>query len=313
MTKSAWKRVGVSLTAVALVAGVAGCQSGEGEKKKATGGSEKPQTQSREAVTQVLTAAYKKTAAAKSAKVHMTMEMPAGVKGGDGDMEVTGTMGWDPTVMDMTMKGEAFEAEPGAPEQVRMVWLDNVMYMDMGAKQAKEMDGKRWVKMDLGKMAELSGDKAIQKQMTGNLESMNQDPAQQLAMLLESPNLKHVGPAKVDGVETQHYKGTLTLEEMMKTNKQFTSLKEQERKKLTENMKKAGVKGYDTEVWVNEDEYPVRMNIGMDTPEGKIKVVAKYSDYGSKATVTPPPAGETVDLMEMFKELSEGLKSADKS
>ncbi|MGW4973124.1 hypothetical protein ACWEP3_24815, partial [Streptomyces albidoflavus] len=31
--------------------------------------------------------------------------------------------------------------------------------------------------------------------------------------LMESPNLKHVGPAKVGGEETQHYKGTLSLKE----------------------------------------------------------------------------------------------------
>jgi hypothetical protein len=60
-------------------------------------------------VTQVLTAAYKKTAAAKSAKVRMTM--PATMDGG-GNMEMTGTMEWDPTVMDMAMKGSALQADP---------------------------------------------------------------------------------------------------------------------------------------------------------------------------------------------------------
>lgn len=40
MTMSAWGRVGVSLTAVAVVAGVAGCQSGDADSDgKKNGGS----------------------------------------------------------------------------------------------------------------------------------------------------------------------------------------------------------------------------------------------------------------------------------
>jgi hypothetical protein len=311
MTMSAWTRAGVSLTAVAVVVGVAGCQGGDGEKKAAET-PRKTETQSRAAVTQVLTAAYKKTSAAKSAKVRMTMTMPAAMDGG-GTMEMSGVMGWDPTLMDMTMKGSMFKADPDAPDQIRMVWLNNAMYMDMGAKAAKDMDGKRWMKLDLGAAAEASGDKALQKQMTGSLESMNQDPAQQLAMLLESPNLKHIGAEKIDGVEAQHYKGTLTLDEMVASNKSLKALSEKERKDLLANMKKSGIKGYDTEVWVNQDNYPVKMDIGMDSPEGKVKIVASYSDYGTKATVQAPPAGDTFDLMERLKKAGEGMESAGQS
>ncbi|MFI1398783.1 hypothetical protein [Streptomyces sp. NPDC020681] len=310
MTMSAWRRVGVSLTAVAVIAAVAGCQGGNGEKKAADA-PQKAETQSRDAVTQVLTAAFKKTSAAKSAKVRMTMSMPATMDGG-GTMEMSGVMGWDPTVMDMTMKGSMFKADPDAPEQIRMVWLNDVMFMDMGPKMAKNMDGKRWMKLDLGAAAEASGNKAMQKQMTGSLESMNQDPAKQLAMLLDSPNLKHLGSEKIDGVEAQHYKGTLTLDEMVASNESLKALTAQERKDLLANMKKSGIKGYDTEVWVNEDDYPVKMDVGMDSPEGKVKIVANYSDYGAKAAVKAPPAADTFDLMEMLKELSEGLKDADK-
>ncbi|MFC7468663.1 hypothetical protein ACFQVA_15585 [Actinomadura keratinilytica] len=68
------------------------------------------------------------------------------------------------------------------------------------------------------------------KAMTGGLENMNQDPAQQIAVLMESPNLKHVGPAKVGGEETQHYKGTLSLKEMLDANSSFDALPEKDRK-----------------------------------------------------------------------------------
>ncbi|MEU7467133.1 hypothetical protein AB0A94_00980 [Streptomyces sp. NPDC044984] len=305
MGVAVWKRAGVCLTAVAVVVGVAGCQDGDGGGKKAadSAGSE---VQTQNEMTEVLQAAFKNTSEAKSSKVRMTMTMPAAVDGG-GTMEFSGVQGWDPAVMDVTMKGSALTAgDPDAPERVRMIMLDNVMYMDVGAKQAAEMDGKRWMKMDFAAIAEASGDAEIQKQMTSGLENMNQDPAKQLALLLESPSLKHVGPEKVDGVQTQRYKGTLSFEEMVDANASFDMLSEEEREELLANVEKTGLKGYDTEVWVNEDNYPVKMVVGMKMPQGTMNMTANYSDYGAKAEVEAPSAKDTFDLMEMLKEL-EGL------
>ncbi|MEU2259453.1 hypothetical protein ABZ557_04075 [Streptomyces sp. NPDC019645] len=300
---SAWKRAGVSLTAVAVVAGVAGCQDGDGGGKKKAADSPQSAVQSQGEITKVIQAAYKKTSDAKSAKVRMTMTMPAGLEGG-GTMEMSGVQGWDPGLLDVTMKGSMLTAgDPDAPSQVRMVMVDDAMYMEMGAKQAAEMDGKRWMKLDLKAAAEATGDKALQKQMTGSLENMNQDPAQQLGLLLGSPNIKHIGAEKVDGVEAQHYKGTLTLQEMIEANKSFDVLSADERKKLVANVKKAGITGYDTEVWVNEDDYPVKMVVGMKMPQGTMNMTATYSDYGATATVEAPPAKETFDLFKMLKEL----------
>ncbi|WP_037783856.1 DUF6612 family protein [Streptomyces niveus] len=297
MTMSAWGRVGVSLTAVAVVAGVAGCQGGDSGSKKAGGSS----------VTEVLTAAYEKTAAAKSAKVSMTMSMPQGMAGaaGGGDVEMSGVMGWDPMVMDMTMTGSMMQAEPDAPDEIRMLWVKNAMYMDMGAEAAKDMDGKRWMKLDLAAAAEASGDPAAMKELTGGMENMNQDPGQQLALLLDSPNVKHVGSEKIDGAEAQHYKGTLTVAEMLESNEGLDVLSAKERKDLLATIEKSGIEGYDIEVWVNEDDYPVKMNVGMDTPQGEMKISANYSDYGAKASVQTPPAGDTVDLFEMLGGLGE--------
>ncbi|MER8236011.1 hypothetical protein ACIRQY_06060 [Streptomyces sp. NPDC101490] len=300
MNKAMWKRAGITLTAAAVVTGLAGCQDGGDKASDAPA-----KAQSQEDVTKVIQAAYTKTAAAKSAKIKMTMEMPAAVEGG-GTMEMTGVQGWNPAVMDITVKGSMLSAGgPGAPEQMRMVVLDNAMYMDMGAAKAAEMDGKRWMKLDMKAIAEAAGGQAAGKSMTGGLENMNQDPAKQLALLLESPDLKHVGPEKVDGVDTQHYKGTLTLEQMVAANKNLDVLSEKERAELVAGVKKAGIKAYDTQVWVNADGYPVRMDLGMKMDQGTVKMGMRYSDYGAEATVQAPPAKDTVDLFEMLKGLGQ--------
>ncbi|KOT32345.1 lipoprotein [Streptomyces caelestis] len=294
MGMTAWRRAGVCLTAAAVVVGVAGCQDG------APAGAEGRQT--RNEMTKVLQAAFENTSEAKSAKVRMTMTMA-----GSGSMELSGVQGWDPGVMDVTMKTSGVMADdPDVPEKVRMIMVDDVVYMDAGAEQAAEMDGKRWMRMDFAAMAEEAGDAELRKRMAGGLENLNQDPAQQIALLLESPSLKHVGPEEIDGVRTQHYEGTLSFEEMADADESFGLLSEAERQELLADAEKSGMKGYDTQVWVNEDDYPVKMVIGMRTPQGTINLTSDYSDYGARAEVETPPARDTFDFVEMLKEL-EGL------
>ncbi|MCP9957772.1 hypothetical protein [Streptomyces sudanensis] len=256
----------------------------------------------------MIQAAYEKTAAAKSAKVRMTMTMPTGMAGAAprGGMEMTGVLGWDPGVMDVTVKGGGLGGAGGS----RMVMVDRVIYVDTGRNAPAEAGGKRWMKLDLEALGGKTGDAALQKQLTGSLESMNQDPAEQLALLLDSPNLKHVGPEKVGGVDAQHYRGTLTVDEMVASNRSLSVLSGKEREELVARMKASGLKAYDTAVWVDGDGYPVRMDVGMGTPEGEVEVSVTYSDYGTEAAVQAPPTGQTFDFMEMMEKLSGAARDA---
>lgn len=301
--KSVWTRAGVSVAAVTVVVGVAGCQDG------ATKAVDKSASQSPAATKQspaeAIQAAYKKTAAAKSAKVRMTMAMPANSKAGGGTVELSGVQGWDPAVMDITMKGSMFKDLAAAgggevPDSIRMMMTNNVMYMDMGTANAAQLDGKRWMKLDLNAALEAAGEGAAN---LGGMESLNQDPAQQIALLLDSKNLTHVGTEQVEGVSAEHYQGTLSFEEMLAANESTKVLSEADRTALVENMKKAGLKGYDTNLWVNKDGYPARMSVSMETAEGKTDLDAYYSDYGSAAAVQAPADSETFDLFGMLKEM----------
>ncbi|MFI6689564.1 hypothetical protein [Streptomyces sp. NPDC050485] len=294
------ERAGISLAAVAvLVAGAAGCQSG-GDKKAADAPKKAAGQSSPKDARTALQAAYKKTSAAKSAKVTMKMSIPGAGAAGVGDMEMSGVQSWDPAAVDMTISGGAFKsAKRGAPDKIRMVQLNNVMYMDMGEAAAKEMDGKRWMKMDLGAPAKGDGSAASAQQMTGGAEK--QDPAQQLALLTDSPNVKHLGTEQIDGAPADHYKGTLTLDEMIASNQNLDAMSALDRRKLIDTMKQAGIQGYDTELWLNKDGYPVRMNVGIDSSQGKISMSAHYSEYGTKVAVGAPPASETFEFSELLK------------
>jgi hypothetical protein len=305
MNRSIRNRAGVSLTAVALLALATGCQDGDGEKKTDGAG------QSAQSPAKVLAAAFKKTSEAKTAKVRMTMTMPPGSEGA-GTTEASGVMGWDPMVTDLTVSGDSLKsvAAEGGPDKMRMIMTGGAMYIDLGPEGAKEMDGKRWMSFDFAGLAKKSGDDKLQKMMTGSLESMNQDPAEQIALLLESKNLKHIGPAKVDGTDTQHYKGTLAVDEIMGANSALDILPPEDRETLLENIKKTGIKGYDTELWVNADGFPVKVVSDVKTPEGAIKTVANYSDYGTAVKVSAPPADQVLDFMKMMEELQKAGQDA---
>ncbi|HZG04628.1 MAG TPA: hypothetical protein VE546_13835 [Streptomyces sp.] len=284
-----------ALGATALTAAVAlsGC-SGGGSDKAAGERNAEPRS-----IVQALRAVAKKTDEARTAKVEMTMSMP-GAAGGE--MKMSGVTGWNPTVMDVTATGSAL-AQDGGPGEMRMLWVDNVMYMQVDEESAESFGGKPWLKMDLQAMAEKSGDENLVKSMTGGLQDMNQDPAQQMGLLLDSPNIKRVGKETIDGVATEHYSGTLTMKEALEANSSTDFLTEEERKELLDGMEKSGVKGFDIEVWVDERDYPAKIDMTMDSPEGTMTISQRYSDYGTPVSVKAPPAGETTDLMEMFEEL----------
>lgn len=300
------KTVGAALAAVLLVGGATACENGTKEstgKAAASASAEPAAPVAGGSATEALTAAYKKTSAAKSAKFRMTMTMPASL-GAGGTVEMTGIQGWDPTVMDVTTKGALTPG--GSVDSIRMIMTNNVMFMEIpgGSAMSAGMEGKRWMKIDLNAAATASGDAEALKKLggMGGVEQ-SQDPAKQLALLLTSPNVKHLGAEKVEGTDTEHYKGTLSFDEMLAANESSKALTEAERKKLVDAMKTAGIKGYDMDVWVNKDGYPVHMKVGMGMPQGTMNMDAYYSDYGSAATVQTPPQNETLDLFAMLQEL----------
>ncbi|MFD5511278.1 hypothetical protein [Streptomyces sp. NPDC059761] len=304
------KAAGATLAAVLLVGGATACENGKKDDSGKAAGASSAQPSAPVAggsATEALTAAYQKTSAAKSAKVRMTMKM-SGALGGQ-SIEMTGVQGWDPQVMDITMKGGLGTT---GIDSMRMVMSKDVMYMEMPTDSplSAAMDGKRWMKLDMKAAAEGSGDAEALKRLggmggMGGVTGMDQgqDPAKQLALLLASPNVKLVGSEKVEGADTQHYKGTLTFAEMLAANEGSKALPEADRAKLTEAMKKAGIKGYDMDVWVNKDGYPARMKVSIGAPEGSVDLDAQYSDYATTATVRTPPENETLDLFGKLKEL----------
>ena len=93
---------------------------------------------------------------------------------------------------------------------------------------------------------------------------------------------------------------------MAASNQALDGMSAQDRQKLLDTAKQAGIKGYDTELWINKDGYPVQMNLGIAMPQGKITMNAHYSDYGAKVAVKRPAGRRDVRLRRHDEERRRG-------
>jgi hypothetical protein len=261
----------------------------------------------------VVTAAYKKLAGYKSAKFTMVMQEPGEKGASASSMKASGTLGWNPTVMDMTI--DAADLGEDATGDMRMKMIDSVMYMDYTSllkgdpEAAKAFGGKQWMKMDFNALAkDVSGGAGIPN-LNASLGDQ-QSPAEQLGSMLQAPQISHVGAETVDGVKAEHYKGRITVEEAMASNAAVKGLSAEDRKKVLDGMKKAGITAEDVDVWVGPDSFPVRTDVVMNTAKGKITVSEHLSDYSTKpADVQAPPADQTFSLEDMMKDLQTATTS----
>lgn len=305
---SGWRRGGIALTAAAaVVVGVAGCQSGDsGTKKDAAAPKASKAAAPQASPVEALTAAFKKVSVMKSAKFSMAMS-GAGV--GDAAEKMTGTVGWDPIVMEMTIDTPATAgADSGAPSKTSGKMIGSAVYVEIPAdlsgdpefKQA--MGDKRWMKVDVAAAAKEAGTVDPTAGLGSSLQSSNNDPSSQLGMLVNSPDIKLIGSETTDGVPAKHYQGTFGIDDLLKSTSTAKGLTADQRQKYGEAMKKSGITSEHVDAWIGTNNYPVRMDMSMDTAKGPIKISLHYSDYSAKAPgIKAPPAGQTTTIEDMMK------------
>ncbi|MGP4113254.1 hypothetical protein ACTWP5_20355 [Streptomyces sp. 4N509B] len=257
-----------------------------------------------------LTAAAESTEEITSADFHATTSAPAAA---GGDVSVSGSISWeDEVAMELTVDGEQLGAAGGVagmPAEVGVVWLDGVMYMDMGEAFADSFDGRSWMRMDLMGIVEETGDEDLADAMAHGMEQANQDPAEQVALLLQSPEIEHVGEETLDGAPVDHYRGTITVEDALANGAGGAGLSEAERQQLTDTMRELGVDAYELDIWVNEDDFPIRTLQSYDTADGPVESEVTYSNLGTDVTVAAPPADSVIDFMEILGSLESGMVS----
>ncbi|KOX22891.1 MULTISPECIES: hypothetical protein [unclassified Streptomyces] len=264
MSGNAGKRAAVVLAAAVVVTGLAGCQGGDTKATGSASASPAPGTQSREEAAKAVRAASGEAARAGSAKVGMRVVVSGGQAAGSSTF--TGVQGWGPSVADLKVTDSTYlAAVPGAPAETRVLTAGGAAYLDVGAAQTARTGGKRWMKVDLAGAGAGAG---LVTQLTAGLGSVDQDPARELGLLAGSPTLKHLGPVRGSGA--QAYGGELPG-------------------------------GRYVEVRIGADGRPARMDVRTEAGGALTELTTTYSDYGVRADVRPPAAGDTIGFTELLK------------
>ncbi|WP_436492060.1 hypothetical protein [Actinokineospora sp. HUAS TT18] len=217
-------------------------------------------------------AVTEKSDGAKSAHVVFTGEAAGEKIKGEGDFNFAGA----DTAMQMTM---------GTAEgDIEMRFVANVIYI----KTPQELQpGKPWLKLDLN-----DKDNPLAKMLGSSMSSMkNTDPTQTLKQLAESGQIKSVKDEEIDGKAVKHYEIVVDTTKLKgaELGMDESAIKE---------LEKAGVKEMPVDVWINEENLPVRFVIDVPTAAGAGagKVQADYSDWGKGVEVKAPDASEVAEL-----------------
>jgi hypothetical protein len=195
-------------------------------------------------------------------KVPMTMNGVADVKGNKAKFD-----------MDM---GALMQGASGGDSKVQAIQDGMTMYMKM--PMLEKQLGAEWMKLDMDKALEGTGIdlSALQQQSS----SMN--PAEQLKYL------KTMGD--VEEVDENHYKGTVDVRKMPGG------------KKLAEL---SGATTVPVELWINDDgyieRYAMTLSQKIQGQSMKMAMDMRFSDYGIKVDIEPPPSGDVKDLTDLAK------------
>ncbi|MEU6406564.1 hypothetical protein [Streptomyces sp. NPDC046985] len=281
-------RIATAVATLAVALGTAGCGGARaGDSKPAASGSDAPSATSAApsgaggaSTTQAVQDAYRKTVDANSARMTVTTE--ALTEGNRIQASGSGVIDLHDGASQMTLTSQG-----NAIEQ-RVV--DGILYEKPSAGSGRSglLDGKSWMKIDLGRLARSGGG------------SRASDPAETLQYVKEvlARNASRVGQETVDGTAVTHYRVSVPV----------TALAGGHGGSAEELKRQLGVSSLPVDLWLDGDGrlrqervrlvlHPLRQRTPQkqDT-EVTSTTLLKLSDFGAAVNVTPPSAADTVDI-----------------
>lgn len=163
-----------------------------------------------------------------------------------------------------------------------------MLYVSLPVLQPR-LQGKTWLKADVGKLAANAG--VDLGRLLRTVES--QDPAKALQLLQSVGTVSKSGTATLDGVDTTEYSGTIDVQ------KAAAALGPAESKLLAQSK----VTSIPVEVWIGSDGLVRRMHTTLSASAHGMQAVSdltlSLSDFGTPVTITPPPASQTLDITQL--------------
>jgi hypothetical protein len=209
----------------------------------------------------------------------------------EGRIKAEASMRTEPTI-GMSMKVRALDQGADGAAEIRLV--NKVMYIGGNGAAAEMPDGKSWMKLD---MSSLGAEEGIGSSALGGQAKKN--PADQSTFLTGSKDVKKVGTETVDGVETTHYKGTVTMMELRE------SLQDEDDATLERRFDQfmgLGVDKLTMDMWIDEDDHTRQFRMRGDADKGPLDMTITFLDINKPVTIKAPPAKDTMDIEEALKE-----------
>lgn len=274
------RKAGIALSAfaLALTLGACGDNGGsEGSSSNPGGGGNGGDSVAAASLADLAKSIGDQTAETNTAHMTITADAAGQQLSGEGDLQ-------------MSAEASAMSMDMTTPEgTMSMVLLDNVFYL----KLPQELEpGKAWLKIDA------NDDNPIAKALGGLTEQMskNADPRATLEQFEKAGEITDSKEEDLDGTATTHYTITVDVEKLA-ANQEDPAMKS-----AMDQAIEGGLKDFPVDVWINEDDLPVRFTMDMPTPNpatGKsesVKMQIDYTDWGKPVEITAPPAGEIAEL-----------------
>jgi hypothetical protein len=240
-------------------------------------------------------AAATKTLAAGAARVRFTLALD-GPQSAAGSVRVRGTGAIDATSGELTFRLASPLAQLSPGTTLKEIFLeqngDYVVYLRLGVLAAQLPGGKHWVELDVSKLGKSAG------LDLGKLLSGSQlQPSDVLSMLSsEGAKIRKVGPARIDGTATTHYRVTVDTAKAL------------EAKGLTSPLL-AGVAAQLPEVpedvWIGKDGLVRRIRVSLGPQSQtrlRLNMTMDLYDYGAHVSIAAPPSSDVYDATSMAEQ-----------
>ena len=263
MTSTKARRSAFWIALPAALTALAACTSSQGPE-------EQERARPSRAVMAALRTVERATGEAESARVTSTTSVGSALS-----MKAHGTLLWSDGLtgtLTITYTGgtTAETMRRLGTTSMEARYLPDAYYARMGETFAEKTGGKHWIKYAYDDLERLAGSSGadLADQMRGTA------PHTSVKLLLSSTDVRKVGEETVSGERTAHYSGTVRAQ---------------------------GATEQTVDIWVDDRDLLVKKVEKGRTATGPLTQTAYYSDYGVKAEVEKPPAGDTADLKELLK------------
>ncbi|MFC4000450.1 hypothetical protein ACFS2C_21335 [Prauserella oleivorans] len=226
-------------------------------------------------------AASQQTAASKSSKFTMQMNMAGQQMSAQGE----GSYAGENTAVAMTMDM--------AGQQMEMRFVDQTMYMKLPQQLSAQTGGKPWVKISA------EGTDPLSQQLGGQLDQMaaQSDPSKSLEYVKQAGNIVSSEETTLDGQQVTHYTVELDFKKIA-DQMAAGGLTQEQIAQLSGKIDKLPM-----QLWLNSDQLPVQVSMDMTkimeaagAGNQKAEMVMKYTDWGAPVNVEAPPASEVGEL-----------------